>query len=215
MISAPGSMNRRISHGQAIRSVLGRARVIHFITGSSGLVGRWRGGIVDGESGQVEVATGHLVAGDRPVRDRLVDLAGGERVAVRGGDPRVENLMAGPYRDDDGVAARAGRFADELGQDAMLLADRTARVDPGQVPVPPLRRNDDGAQADDHGGSTGGVVTAAPSAAAGRSRPGECRGSRRAHPHSAMSYPALTAPATTSGAPTASCCTAPATSGPS
>ncbi len=30
-ISASGSMNRRISHGHAIRSVLGRARVIHFI----------------------------------------------------------------------------------------------------------------------------------------------------------------------------------------
>src|SRR5665647_1182120 len=31
MISASGSINRRISHGQAIRSVLGRARVTHFM----------------------------------------------------------------------------------------------------------------------------------------------------------------------------------------
>jgi hypothetical protein len=29
--SASGSMNRKISHGQAIRSILGRSRVIHFI----------------------------------------------------------------------------------------------------------------------------------------------------------------------------------------
>ena len=36
-----------------------------------------------GEAGQVEVAAGHVVAGDRHVLDGLVDLAGGEGVAVR------------------------------------------------------------------------------------------------------------------------------------
>jgi hypothetical protein len=39
MISACGSMKRRISHGQAIRSVFGRARVIHFIAAPAVRVG--------------------------------------------------------------------------------------------------------------------------------------------------------------------------------
>src|SRR5215472_12560687 len=125
-------MNLAISQGQAIRSVLGRARVIHFMTAppALALAGGW---VAGGEAGQVEVAAGHLVAGDRPVGDGLVNLAGGERVAVRGGDPRVEDLMAWPDRDYHGLAAGGGGFADELGHDAVLLADRAAIGDPGQV----------------------------------------------------------------------------------
>ena len=67
-------MNRRISQGQAIRSVLGRARVTHFMVFLLG----WKGVGLGGESGQVEVAAGDLVAGDRPVVDGLVDVGGGE-----------------------------------------------------------------------------------------------------------------------------------------
>jgi hypothetical protein len=55
----------------------------------------------------------------------LVDFPGGERVAVRGGDPRVEHLVAGPDGDDDDVAA-VGGFADQLGVEAVLLADFAA-----------------------------------------------------------------------------------------
>jgi hypothetical protein len=110
---------------------------------------------VDGEAGQVEVAAGHLVTGDRPVGDGLVDLAGGECVAVRGGDPGVEDLMTGPDGDDLGFTAWSGGFADQLGEDAMLLADGTASSDPGQIPILPFGLDGDGAQADDHGGSPG------------------------------------------------------------
>jgi hypothetical protein len=72
-------------------------------------------------------------AGDRPVGDCLVDLAAGQGIAVRGGDPRVEYIVAGPDG-DDGVIARAGGLADELGEDAVLLAAGAPGVDPGQVP---------------------------------------------------------------------------------
>src|SRR5438094_838516 len=103
--------------------------------------GRWRGWVVDCEAGNVEIAAGHLVTGDRPVADGLVHLAGGKRVAVRGGDPGVENLVAGPDSDDDGVAAWGGGFADELGEDAVMLADGATGVDPGQVAVVPFGRD--------------------------------------------------------------------------
>jgi hypothetical protein len=102
-----------------------------------------------GQARQIEVATGHLVAGDREVGDGLVDFAGGQCVAVRGGDPGVEDLVAGPDGDHDGVAA-VGWFAHQLGEDAVLLPDLTPVGDPGQVALAPLGRHVDGAQADDH-----------------------------------------------------------------
>src|SRR5262245_11000229 len=214
MISAAGSMNRRISQGQAIRSVFGRARVIQFMT-SSGMAGRWRGRVAGGEPGQVQVAAGHLVAGDRPVGDRPVYLAVSQRVAVRGGDPRVEHRVTGPHGDDHGVTARGGGFADKVGEDAVLRADRAAIGDPGQIPVPPLGRDGDGAQADNHGDSPGEAMTEVPAGVpGGRAGVREVRPRRRPQPHSVRSYPALTAPATTSGAPSAICCTTPAISGP-
>src|SRR6266704_2007718 len=138
-ISASGSMNFAISQGQAMRSVLGRARVIHFMTAPVRV--RWlRGWVVGGQAGQVEVAAGHLVAGDRPVADGLVDLARGERVAVWGGDPRVEDVVAGPHGDHHRFAGAVGGFADEFGEDAVLLADLAAGGDPGQVAVAPFGR---------------------------------------------------------------------------
>src|SRR2546430_813579 len=140
------------------------------------------------ESWQVEVASGHLVAGDRPVGDGPVDFAAGQGVAVRGGDPRVEDLVAWPHGDHHGVAAGAGGFADELGEDAVLLADGAARVDPGQVAVPPSGRDDDGTQADDHGGSPGEVVTAGPAPGPGGCEP--VAGGREAAPGGRPTRPA-------------------------
>jgi hypothetical protein len=140
-----------------------------------------------------------------------MDLAGSERVAVRGGDPGVEDLVTGPDGDHHRLIAGAGWLADQFGEDAVLLADGAALGDPRQIPLAPLRRDYHSPQADDHGDSSEDAVIAAPG---GRAGVCEVRPRWRAQPHSVRSYPALTAPATTSGAPRASCCTSPATSGP-
>src|SRR6266536_1989244 len=64
-------MNRRISHGQAIRSVLGRARVTQFMAAPCSWL--LLAGVDNGAAGrdgtqrvEVEVAAGGVVAGDRP-----------------------------------------------------------------------------------------------------------------------------------------------------
>ncbi|MHB1472712.1 MAG: hypothetical protein ACYCV4_03620 [Dermatophilaceae bacterium] len=53
--------------------------------------------------------------------------------------------MAGPYGDHHRLAGDVGGFADELGEDAVLLAGLAAEVDPGQVPISHFGWDDHGA----------------------------------------------------------------------
>src|SRR5207244_9252493 len=50
-----------------------------------------------------------------------VDRAGGQRGPVRGGDPGVEDLVAGPHGDHHRFADRIDGFADQLGEDSAPL----------------------------------------------------------------------------------------------
>src|SRR5258708_1623084 len=148
----------------------------------------------------VEVAARDVVAGDWLVADGLVHVGGGEAVPVLGGDPRVEHLVAGPQGQDHGLTLGARRLEDQLGEDAVGFADGAALADPGQVPVPDLRRYPDGAQAGNHGLSLAWVA-AATSGTGLLSPPGT--GTPRNQRHKARSSPDLMLPASRNGRPSA------------
>jgi hypothetical protein len=59
----------------------------------------------------------------------------GERVAFGGRNPRVEDFVVGPDRDDNGLACAVGGLEDEFGEDAVRLAEFASLCDPGQVAV--------------------------------------------------------------------------------
>src|SRR6266511_4682767 len=168
-------MNRRISQGQAIRSVFGRARVTHLMAAASSwlLLAGVEGVGGSAQAVEVEVAAGGVVAGDRPEGDGLVDRGGGQPVPVGGVDPGVEGVVGGPPGDHDrlqhpvgvvavviggrwglgglgGVLAR-GAVQHQLEEDAVLLADGPVGLDPGTEPFAFGTWDAHGPQAHDHG----------------------------------------------------------------
>src|SRR5262245_6935263 len=75
---------------------------------------------------------------------------GGEGVAFGGRDPRVENLVARPNRDDDGVAGVGTGFEDQFAKDAVRFPDAPPFVDPREVLLANLGWHCDGSETHDH-----------------------------------------------------------------
>src|SRR6478736_2474556 len=103
----------------------------------------------DGERVGAEVAADDVVSSDRSVLDRTVHVGVGQAVALGGRDPRVEDLVAWPDGDDDGVAT-VRRFEHKFGADAVLLSYRAVLLDPCEVARAFVVWDVDGAPADDH-----------------------------------------------------------------
>src|SRR5207247_6343549 len=95
------------------------------------------------ERARSEVAADHVVASDGPIIDRLVNLGVSESTALGRGNPRVEHLVTGPDREDDGLSLATRGLEHELRAYAVLFAHHFVLLDPLEKPRPLGARNAD------------------------------------------------------------------------